>query len=331
MSDTPKEDGRKPPHERDEDEPIIDLVDEVGRKPQEPLSRLEGRLLGLEEENEPDDLKLPELPDLSELGNLDFDEEDEPAPQDSPSSEAPAAADEASQAEGELDWLFEPEADTSSAGEEQTPGSADSENIDSAEQFLDAEEILDDLPDLGEKTDSTPEDDTLELLDIEEEEIDDEIIWFDDVEKASAALESDTPAGEAAAPTAEPEEPVFPETSAADLFEAHLASETGRPEKESGPDVADILTPPAAALGEMAAAPEPLPTEAPAPADKTPPAIEPAAPSAEDIEAAVERVIARKLGGSIETIILQAIEKAVSKEIERIRHLILEDDPRDRA
>ena len=46
----------------------------------------------------------------------------------------------------------------------------------------------------------------------------------------------------------------------------------------------------------------------------------------EEIEAAVERVIERKLGGTIEATILRVIETAVTREIERLKQLLLEDE-----
>jgi hypothetical protein len=54
-------------------------------------------------------------------------------------------------------------------------------------------------------------------------------------------------------------------------------------------------------------------------------------PLTEDqIDAAVERVITRMYAGTIETIIRQSIEKAVYKEIERLKNRLLEDDPGDK-
>jgi hypothetical protein len=45
------------------------------------------------------------------------------------------------------------------------------------------------------------------------------------------------------------------------------------------------------------------------------------------IETAVQNVIARSYSGRIEAIILQAIEKAVAREIERLRNELLENEP----
>ena len=51
--------------------------------------------------------------------------------------------------------------------------------------------------------------------------------------------------------------------------------------------------------------------------------------SDEQIDAAVERVIERRLGGTLESIVLRAIETAVSAEIQRLKTLLLEDDSGD--
>jgi hypothetical protein len=56
------------------------------------------------------------------------------------------------------------------------------------------------------------------------------------------------------------------------------------------------------------------------------PAFAPARIPPEEIEAAVERVIERKLGGTIEATILRVIETAVTREIDRLKQLLLEDD-----
>jgi hypothetical protein len=52
---------------------------------------------------------------------------------------------------------------------------------------------------------------------------------------------------------------------------------------------------------------------------------QPLAVTPEQIEAAVSKVIARMLEGKIEETIVATIEKAVTKEIQRLREALLED------
>jgi hypothetical protein len=62
-----------------------------------------------------------------------------------------------------------------------------------------------------------------------------------------------------------------------------------------------------------------------------PSAVEAAALSNEQIEAAVERLIERRLGGSLESIVRRAVETAVTKEIKRLQQLLLDYDLDDTA
>jgi hypothetical protein len=48
--------------------------------------------------------------------------------------------------------------------------------------------------------------------------------------------------------------------------------------------------------------------------------------SPEQIDTAIERVINEKISAKIETIIHEVIEKAVSKEIDRLKGILLEND-----
>ena len=48
--------------------------------------------------------------------------------------------------------------------------------------------------------------------------------------------------------------------------------------------------------------------------------------SAQEVEAAVERIILKKYGASIETLIAKAVEKAVTREINSIKRTMLDDD-----
>ncbi len=60
-----------------------------------------------------------------------------------------------------------------------------------------------------------------------------------------------------------------------------------------------------------------------------PAAAESAGPSAEQIDKAVERVINEKFAGRIENIIYEVIEKAVAKEIDRLKGVLLDSIPPD--
>ena len=80
MSDSKKSDPRRPSIEILDDEPVIDLVDEVSGDPADgDLSDLEKNLLTLDRsfarglEKTGEDLRtFPELPDLDDLNEFDF-------------------------------------------------------------------------------------------------------------------------------------------------------------------------------------------------------------------------------------------------------------------
>jgi hypothetical protein len=301
MIDIWKRDPQLPPTASSNDEDIIELVEEIGEESPEPhpLSPLEKNLLDLGNKDNMPGSAVDELPDIADLGRIDFEEEEE---------ERPTAALNDIEEISEFD-----------------------------EQFLEAEDLLEGLPAPPEET-ASGEDEDVELLEIDEEDdADDEIVWFDDLDKPEQEAAEVEPAPEADSPQASIlglETEALQAASAADLFAAPV---------QSTPAEADSGIHPAAAAAEagapLAAAAEAAvlqtPVESPpggpptAAADLSAAAVSSLAP--EEIEAAVERVIDRKLGGTIEAIILQAIEKAVSKEIERLKSLLLEDEAGDRT
>jgi hypothetical protein len=343
MNDTPKSDLPEPlKPDEDDDEPIIDLVDEiVDPYPQGDLSELRSKLLDLESEMEELDEDSPDLPDLANLGNLEFDEENELALDGSP-PETASTADGAPPSEDDLHWLFEQKEEVSSPATDKGPDSPDSdvaEILDFEDEFLDAEDNLEDLPDskaadFRAELDAGEDTDMLEIIEIEDEEVDNEIIWFDDSAEVAPPSEIEVETGRTdEVPAAEKDAEFLSETSAADLFDAHLESGMPSPEDEAGVSgLADELVSAAAAglAGPREAAESPMIEPSTPVSEKMPPA-HPIGLSPEAIEAAVERIVARKFGGTMESIILQAIEKAVSKEIERLKHLLLEDDPANRT
>jgi hypothetical protein len=194
------------------------------------------------------------------------------------------------------------------------------------EQFLEAEDILDAKP--------SGQGEPPELLELDEADLDNELLLFDDLLKGDAS-EAATPAGEIEPEEIElllPEDADLGPTSAADVFAAHLdsvfAGDSGispRP-ADPGPVPPPRTSSPLAGIVAAVAAAAPaagveIPAQSPPPA-----APQPARLAPEEIEAAVERVIERKLGGPIEAAIRQAIETAVSREIERLKRLLLEDE-----
>ena len=326
MSDIWKKEPPSRPTAPDGDEEIIDLVEELPEEnPRQPLSELERRLLDFGDPTP--DAGAADLPDLADLGSFDFDEEDD---------ETPAGAEAGSEADAALK--------SAESDNRPTPRGNEIEEVSEFdEQLLDAEEILnaEDILDVEEilagpspaKKDSEPEaDEGLELLDIEEEEIDDEIVWFDD-------LDPTVPPSEPAAAEAPSQATALDwgtdsgrETSALDVFAAHVESALPETDMAPAPAAAEAgaVTASAAAAAAFQPPAEPEPG-APLPASESAETAITSGLSSAEIEAAVERVIERKLGGTIESIIQQAIEKAVSNEIERLKRLLLEDDDRSPA
>ena len=115
MSDSNKSDPKRPSIEFPDDEPVIDLVDEVSGGPADgDLSDLEKNLLTLDRsfasglEKTGENLRIvPELPDLDDLNGFDFEEEDAELP--ASGTLPPAAAKEPlpDGTEPELDWLLD--------------------------------------------------------------------------------------------------------------------------------------------------------------------------------------------------------------------------------
>lgn len=316
MDDPKKSAVTRPPTQPEDEEPIIELTDEVPEgEPAGAYSDLEKNLLEFERRfgaspeplpagDHPAGEKLPELEDLEDLGFLEDDET--PAP--STASSSATAADEAlTNLEQHLDWLFAegtaPAAAGAATGSDPQPGGV-IEISEFEEQFLDAEEV----PPKAAEPPSEPEpedEETLELLEIEADETDNELIWFDTPE----------PPAEAAAG-------VEPQTQ--NMAAAPIVSPTAAPS-------ATIPAPEAIGAAVSAAAAAVVPSaerSAPAEAqpDTAPTAIDFDSIPMDRIEAAVENVIARSYSGRIEAIIVQAIENAVTREIERLKSE-LENEP----
>jgi hypothetical protein len=340
MSDSKKSDPRRPSIEFPDDEPVIDLVDEVSGGPaDDDLSDLEKNLLTLDRsfarglEKTGEDLRtFPELPDLDDLNGFDFEEEDTERP--ASGALPPAAAKEPlpDGTEPELDWLLDEVAFAPAADPARGAGGMDNDVTEISEfdeQFLDAEEVIDGPPAVEVESDDGNDDETLELLDLDDDEIDNELVWFDDIDKPldHGAVAQ---AGQAAVAPLEPAGPRLfsdappADTTAADLFDAFVQS--GRP---VGGDALESAGPLAAAAAPLAAIPVTAALSQSYTVDVSQP---PAANTLteDQIEAAVERVITRMYAGTIETIIRQSIEKAVLKEIERLKNHLLENDLGDK-
>lgn len=318
MSDTQKKDPQSRPTAPNGDDDIIDLVEEIQEgSPQRPLSPLERQLLDFGDQTFAAGRTAVDLPDLSDLGRMDFDEEDEEEKAGSDVRPAPGTA-----------------LRSSEGGTRTEAGSNEIEEISEFdEQLLDAADILeaDDLlagPPPARKKTELEEDEGLELIDVEEDEADDEIVWFDDLDKEAPSPGPVTADAPKEAPIPDWDTASGQDTSAADVFAAHV--ESALPETDMGPALAaeaSAATPAAAATAVFQPPAEAAPSAPPPAAEGTSPAAAPGL-SPDEIEAAVERVIERKLGATIESIIQQAIENAVFKEIERLKRLLLEDDDR---
>jgi hypothetical protein len=341
MSDSKKSDPKRPLIESPDDEPIIDLVDEIPAGPADgDLSDLEKNLLnlgrsfggGLEKTGE--DLRtLREPPDLNDLNGFAFEEEDD-AQHPASGILPPAAAKEPlpDGTEPELDWLLDEVA--SAPVEDPARGAGGTDNdvteiLEFDEQFLEAEEVIDGQPAAEDEADGGNDDETLELLDIDDDDIDNELVWFDDLDQPPDHVEV-AQAGQAGGAPLKPADPRLvsdapaADTTAADLFDAFVQS--GRP---AGGDALVTAGPSAAAADPPTAMPDTAAPSQSHPADDSQPP--PANALTEDqIDAAVERVITRMYAGTIETIILQSIEKAVFNEIERLKNRLLENDLADK-
>src|SRR5512143_132359 len=87
MSDNWKKDSQAPPRESPDDDDIIELVEEISEEsPRHPLSALEQKLLDIDDNRNTAGPAFADLPDITDLGRIDFEEEEdeEKAPGESP-------------------------------------------------------------------------------------------------------------------------------------------------------------------------------------------------------------------------------------------------------
>jgi hypothetical protein len=344
MADSEKKDAQnqgKPPANNDES--IIDLIDEVSEDNQNlGITDLEKNLLELEDQigrslGEDDNWMEAEAPaDLPEISDIDWSELEKAAADGAAAgSEGTevAALDRLKAATGEPEPTMPREALSAPEGIGEVEDIAEDELLDVQEleeDFLEAEEIEDSLP--AEALDELPAedetDDSLELIEIEEEDTDNELVWFDELAAERIASEVAESMGLAE------EQPASEDAGA--LFEepAVFDAAAGNEELPPAPDASAAGLPLAAAALAAATTPGPPPDAA------APPEAHAAAPvatwpqvdvSPAQIEAAVERIINEKLAGRIETMIVQAIERAVTQEIERLKTLLAEGDAGDQS
>ena len=340
MSDSKKSDPRRPSIEFPDDEPVIDLVDEVSGGPADyDLSDLEKNLLNLErsfsrglEKTGEDSPPFPELPVLNDLNGFDFEEDNAQHPASGTLPPKVAQEPLPNGIEPELDWLLDEVDSAPTADPARAAGGTDNDVTEISEfdeQFLEAEEIMDSPPAAEDESGGGNDDETLELLDLDDHDIDNELVWFDDLDKPPAhgavaqAGQSGVAPLEPAGPRLFSDAPAA-DTTAADLFDAFVQS--GRP---VGGDALESAGPLAAAAAPLAAIPVTAALSQSYTVDVSQP---PAANTLteDQIEAAVERVITRMYAGTIEMIIRQSIEKAVLKEIERLKNHLLENDLGDK-
>jgi hypothetical protein len=304
----------------EEDDSIIDLVEEIEEeRPADLLLQLDRQLLGIGEKLPADESRATQLPDL---GKLDF-EEDDDQPGRNGLSQGPARsiADLPAENAG-MDWLFDPAAGVAPEDRDEPPAESQAVLLPEAEPIL---EPMDSPPAPADPTDA---DDDIELIDIEEAEPDNELEWLDDLKLDKLPSLAGAPVDAAATgfrPAAEDMDE-FPETSAADVFAANVAF--GGIALHGGPDDPPPPQPVAPAGAPLAPLSPAAPTQT---FVEAPSAIEGATVSNEQIEAAVERLIERRLGGSLESIVRRAVETAVTKEIKRLQRLLLDYDLDDTA
>jgi len=311
-----------------EDESIIDLVEEIAEdtipddlpSPAQSMPALD----------KPPDAAPAPAAELADLGNLEFEEEEDQPLSDDLSLKPAAVEHDASVLPEDIDWLLDAQ-DDASAVQGAPPADATpdtrSESGDVPAAAPETEAILEALDPSSAETDSGSEEEDIELIEIENDE-DDEIVWFDDpaLDKAPPVAELTSETEAPVNPLSEADADLFPETSAADVFAANVAS--GGPIADSIP--ADLALPTAAAAEAARAASSPdSPTPPPPPAE--PPLAESISLSEEQIHAALERVIERRLGSTLESVVLRAVESAVANEIQRLKSLLLEDDSSDRT
>jgi hypothetical protein len=290
------------PEKSDEDEPIIDLVEEIDAQPDDLLD-LENNLLALESDigrslGEVPENGLARADELPELAGISWTGEE--------TSEAAAQSPERPM--DDIDWLLEGLNQSVSPGTDKIEDVHESELVQAPveeEQFLEAEEIPDDEPALFEDSAETSAD--LDLPDADD--VDNELIWFDEPTRGglveAAPRDSDAP----------------PAPSDLDLIMGAQTAAAKAPSKAPAPEtLADDFLP--ASLAATALAGLPGETTPPAPPD-TSARLD---PSPEQIEAAVARLIEEKYAPRIEAAIYQAIEKAVQREIERLKRLLRDAD-----
>jgi len=319
-----------------EDESIIDLVEEIEElSPSQPSSPLDQPLPAIDEAF--NDVATSAA-GLADLGKIGFDEEEDQPEGDDPSLIPATRQSDAPVLEENMDWLLDPEAEASAIEGGPQPDSstgAHLEYLEFKESAPDAEAMLDAVIPPSTEAGSGNEEDDLELIEIEDEaveeveEVDDELVWFDDLD-----LEQTPPSPELAAEAAAPATPlsdadmeIFPETSAADVFAANVAS--GLTATDSASDVFSSAAAAVLAASPLASPPPASPIQPPV--SEEPPIAGNVSLSTEQIDAAIERVIERRLGGTLESIVLQAVETAVANEIQRLKTLLLNDDFEDRT
>lgn len=308
MADLEKEPPKK--IEAEDEEPIIELEDEIDAEPGDLLD-LEQNLLDLEkeigrrlgEEPEPDAERRAEPPELSTVGWDD-------------AGGADRASGAAEKPLDDLDWLLSGLNQAVSPGTEKVEDVLENELLqgpfDEEEQFLEAEEIEDD-----EAPPPEVEKPALALDLPDAGRIDDELAWLDEPAGREAA-EGDAFSSETPLPPSDVDlilgAPAFPTAEA--LF----------PPEPPGVETQPAAAPETALPAALAAAPLTGVPGTAAPAPESAPLSERIALSREEIESAVARLIAEKYGARIEAIIFEAIEKAVSKEIERLKGLLRDAD-----
>jgi hypothetical protein len=311
-----------------EDEPIIELVDEIGGSN---MLDLEKNLLDLEKEigrSLGEDLeevaeKSDDIPELASIAWTDTDETVE-APQTGlswPKTGADIGQPQPKMPDSDLadiDWILKDLNRVTSPGTDKVEEVLDSELSevpaeDEEDQFLDAEEIMDDPEPAAA---ASEEDEALDLLDVDE--TDDQLIWFDDLETRSAPTEAAENLEADAFPPGPNDVELIMRTAGAPL-RAESAPELQAPGESTRAVPEPVPPPPAAIPAAVLAAGGIIAADAAAKPAPDPVRLE---ISQEQIDAAVERLIEQKFAARIEGIIIQTIEKAVLKEIERLKSLI---------
>lgn len=313
----------------EEDDSIIDLVEEIEEEsPADLLLQLDRQLLGIGETLPTDELPATQLPDL---GKLDFEEDDEQPVRDGRLPETARSADDRPAENAGMDWLFDPAGGVAAEDRDEPPAESEAAILPDAvlqKPSSEADPVLEPMDSPPAPAEAGDADDDIELIDIEEAEPDNELKWLDDLKLDKLPSFAGAPV-DAAAPDPRPagaDSDEFPETSAADVFAANVAF--GGIALHGGTDDSPPPQPAAPARVPLAplspAAPAQMSPEAPSP-------VEAAALSNEQIEAAVERLIERRLGGSLESIVRRAVETAITKEIKRLQQLLLDYDIDDTA